>query len=161
MAKYAKLIGNHSVGFMQVPEAWANRIDDIDSEFVKNQDAVYYVNSRSEFTSAAKQHFDFSESVEMSRHSNSYEELAQALVSAYEEDATYANTTTSRATMGKRRAFVITSTNTTDNLTVVSIVIDRDNNEKVSVVLSFNAGAASNAELLEQAMAFAGTWQCE
>lgn len=161
VTEYSKLIGNYSVGFMQVPENWVNRIDDIDPEFVKNQEAVYYVDSKSEYTSPSLGHFAFSQSVEMSRHSASYTDLAQQLVDAYKADDSYSDVVSGRMTIGKRRAILITCTNKADGVNVMCAVIDRDNDNKVSVVLSFNAGTVGDNKPVEWATAFMNTWQVE
>ncbi len=159
--QYLKLIGNESVGYMQVPESWTNRTSDLESEFVKSYDALMYVNQRSEYLSPALGHAAFSQMIQMSRHSGSYTQLAQQLADSYKKDSNYANTTTSRMTVGKRRAIYVSSSNTTDNVSVASIVIDRDNDEKVSVVLSVNCGAIGDQKIADQIAAFVSTWQVE
>ena len=159
--EYSKLIGNYSVGFMQIPEHWVNRIDIIDSEFVKSYDAVYYVDTKTEYLAPSTSHYAFAQSVEMSRHSDSYTKLANQLVDSYKSDENYEGTTTAQITVGKRRAILISSTNKTDGQNVMSVVIDRDNDEKVSVVLSFNCGPTSNTKPLEWAKAYMETWQVE
>lgn len=159
--EYSKLIGNESVGYMQIPRGWVNRIGDIDPEFVESYNAVYYVDSTTEYTSPSQGTFAFSQFVEMSRHVVSYEDLAEQLLDAYNSDDKYGDAAIVRMTVGKRRAFCIMSTNEVDNVNVMSIVIDRDNDEKVSVVLSFNCGTISDDKPTEWALAFASTWQVE
>ena len=159
--QYLKLIGNESVGYMQVPESWTNRTSDLDAQIIKSYDAIMYVNPRSEYLSPSLEHAAFSQMIQMSRYSVPYTQLAQQLADAYKADKNYTNTTTSRMTVGKRRAIYVSSSNTSDNVSVASVVIDRDNDEKVSVVLSLNCGAIGDQKIADQIAAFMSTWQVE
>lgn len=159
--EYSKLIGNESVGYMQVPRGWVNRVDDLDPEFVKDANPVYYVDKTTEFLSPSKGHYDFSQMVQMSRHSGSYNDWAQRLVEAYKTDEKYGDCTMTRATVGKRRALVILSSNEEDGINVMSVVIDRDNDEKCTVVLSYNCGSIGDEKPTQWALSFTQTWQVE
>lgn len=161
VGEYSKLIGNYSVGFMQIPRGWVNRIDDIDPEFVKDYEAVFYVDSTTEYTSPSQGRFAFSQSVQMSRHATGYKELAAQLEEAYKSDDKYGDCVRTEATIGKRRAIILLSENKVDGVTVASIVIDRDNDSKVSVVLSWNCGTTGNDKALQWCMDFSTTWQVE
>ena len=159
--QYSKVIGNESVGYMQIPQGWVNRVQDLDAAAVKSADTVYYADKNTEYLSPTLQHAAFSQSVQMGRYSSSYTEYAQKLVDAYKASSDYENVTTKKMTVGKRRAVAVYASNVADGVEVVNIVADRDNDEKVSVVLAFNCGTLGRTEPTEWALAFASTWQVE
>lgn len=161
VGEYLKLIGNESVGYMQVPESWVNRINDLDDKEVKSYDIVYYVDSKSEYVSPEKGGYAFSLRVEMSRHSASYKEVAQGVYDTFTADENYGPASMERMTVGKRRAIVVKSTNLVDNVNVAWVIIDRDNDEKVSVVLAYNCGAIGNDKAVDWVMAYTESWQVE
>lgn len=161
VGEYLKLIGNESVGYMQVPEGWVNRINDLDDKEVKSYDIVYYVDPKSEYVSPEKGGYAFSLRVEMSRHSASYKDVAQGVYDSFTSDENYGPATMERMTVGKRRAIVVKSANLTDNVNVAWVIIDRDNDEKVSVALAYNCGAIGNDKAVDWVMAYTESWQVE
>ncbi len=159
--EYSKLIGNESVAYMQIPRGWTNRTDDLPSDEVKDYAIVYYADTTTEFLSPTKGSYSFTRFVEMSRMSGSYSQMAEALSAEYRKDSTHENVTTDQMTIGKRRAIYISATDTEEGVNVVRVFIDRDNDEKVTVLLSFNCGAIGDTKSLEWALAFANTWTVE
>lgn len=158
---YSKLIGNESVAYMQVPEGWVNRIDDLNADDAKQYDAVYYVDKTTEYLSPSIGHYAFMRCVQMSRRSVSYKELAQQIVDAFNSDDRYGDVSTDYMTVGKRRAIYITCTDEQDGINISRMVIDRDNDDKVSVTLAFNCGAVGDTQSQEWALSFASTWTVE
>ncbi len=159
--QYSKVIGNESVGYMQIPQGWVNRVQDLDASAVKSADTVYYADKNTEYLSPTLGHAAFSQGVQMGRYSSSYTEYAQKLVDTYKASSDYENVSTKKMTVGKRRAVAVYASNVADGVETVTIVADRDNDEKVSVVLAFNCGTLGRTEPTEWALAFANTWQVE
>ena len=158
--EYSKLIGNESVAYMQVPRGWTNHVDDLPADEVKKFDIVYYADPTTEYTSPAKG-YAFTRYVEMRRLSMSYEEFAKQIIDSYEADDKHQDVVYQRMTVGKRRAIYISATDVEEGVQVARVLIDRDNDEKVCVLLNFGCGVPGDTKAQEWAVAFANTWTVE
>ena len=141
---------------MQVPKSWTDRSSDLQSGMIDSYSMVYYANPSTEFTSAAKAHFDFAQSVQMSLRPASYKDVAQTFIDKYKKDGIYGDTTSEEGKYNGKNAIVVSTSVPDDNLMVCTIVIDRDGDGKGAVALEMNCGA-SQAQA-EEVLKYASTW---
>lgn len=161
VGEYSKLIGNESVGYLQIPKNWSNYTDNLDEESRKTYAGLYYADPYSEYTSPSKGGPSYSLSVQVSRHSASYRDIAAQLYQKYTSDSDYGETYQRNATFGKRRAIIVETVNLVDGVNEMRVVLDRDNDEKVTVVLAYNCGSAGDAKRPEWCLGYSETWQVE
>lgn len=150
-------IGNEAVGFLQVPSAWVDRVQDLDPKVAAATQAVYFADPESEYLSGAQSHFAFAKSIQMSVESASYLSVSSRIAATYQGDD-YGETTDESFTVGGRNGVLLVSSIPKDNVNVATIVIDRDGDDKTTVVLTLNCGSMDDVEAATEVLSYAAKW---
>ena len=150
-------VGNDKVGFLQVPTTWTDRSGDLDPGRVSSNSTVYFVDPSTEFTSPTRGKFDFAKSIAMDAEEGSYKTAAAEVAAGHEVDS-YGETTTSELSIGGRNAMLVVSSIPKDNLNIASILIDRDGDEKNTVRLTLNCGAADSTTAASEVLSYVSKW---
>lgn len=152
-----QLIGNPTVGYMCVPKSWTDRGSDLDPALVSTYAATYWADASTEFTSGVKGKFDFAKSVQLACPGGSYKAVASQKAAEF-QGSEYGETTDGEISVGGCKAVIVVSTIPKDNVNIATVCIDRDNDEKNCVTITFNAGTIGDQKATEELLSYVRTW---